>query len=390
MEISSEKLKVGVLAFSSCTNYGGMLQVYAMQEALLSLGHIPEVVDLWPIPNNKYLLGTIHNPYVGIGTRLKGVKSWLFCKAYRLYEQRYAAFREWQKKNFNMTEDHWRNPMEFARNPPKLDLLEVGSDQVFNSDVSKIFLCTDVPLSLPRFSYGASFGNLEKSQEEKERLREGLLKFRNLSVRERSGALLVNELLGKSVSWTVDPVLLPDSMFWKRIAGSVKKVAEDKYVVVYHLGKVSEIKDRVERLHRQTGLPVKMFVGVYEKSMPIRMDGVEILWAADPFDFVGAIANAEYVVSNSFHAMMFSVIFGRKAFFAIAEGGGNRAASVSRFTEIAMEARCGNALHENWPDGDLEFFDMSNCYDALANMIRKSRSLLKEFCVIEQPGDIAL
>ena len=73
-----------------------------------------------------------------------------------------------------MTEGHWRNPVEFARNPPKLDLLEVGSDQVFNSDVSKIFLCTDVPLSLPRFSYGASFGNLEKSREEKERLREGL------------------------------------------------------------------------------------------------------------------------------------------------------------------------------------------------------------------------
>ena len=379
-DMNNKKLNIGILAFSSCTNYGGMLQVYALQEMIRRMGHNPQVVNLWPIPNNKYLLGVLHNPNVGIGTRIKGLRSWCTHRSYRLYEQRYRAFQCWQKKHLHMTKQCWKNAKEFAENPPACDLLEVGSDQVFNDDVSRLFLCTDVPTSLPRVSYGASFGGLDKHASERARLKEGLSKFIGLSAREKSGTMLIRDILGMEIPWVVDPVLLPGRDFWQAIATEDDKEEDDGYAVVYWLGRIDLIRTRIERLHSQLGIPIRLFVGNYDKTMPVGIKGVDIQWGADPFDFVRSIAHAKYVVSNSFHAMMFSIIFSRRAYFATDEGGPARGASASRFTEIAKVAGCDKSLYSTWPDDKIDFFDMSQSLDACAEMIGASQNVLKSFC----------
>jgi hypothetical protein len=372
--------RIGVLAFSSCTNYGGMLQVYALQEAIARIGHIPEVVDLWPIPNNKYLLGVLKNPNVGIGSRLKGLRQWLFDRAYRLNERRYGSFRLWQGRNMRMTGRHWRTAREFAENPPELDLLEVGSDQVFNRNVSRLFLCTDVPESLARVSYGASFGSLDGTDEERRRLIAGLSKFKGLSARENSGVAFIREILGKDVPWVVDPVLLHDAGFWRKAAGR-EQDGREPYAFLYWLGPVGGIKDRIRDLQAQTGLKVKLFTGGYYKGFPMDMEGVDVQWGADPFDFVSAVGNAQCVASNSFHAMMFSLLFEKKAFFVTSETA-DRKASSTRFSDIAAIARCEGALHREWSGGKMDFFDLSGCIGNCRGMIDRSLGTLEALCAL--------
>jgi hypothetical protein len=288
-----------------------------------------------------------------------------------------------------MTKQCWKNAKELAEKPPACDLLEVGSDQVFNNDVSKLFLCTDVPISLPRVSYGASFGSLDKQASERERLKEGLSKFIGLSAREKSGRTLIKDILGLEVPWVVDPVLLPGREFWQAIAAEDGKEEKDGYAVVYWLGRIDLVRKRIERLRNQLGIPIKLFVGSYEKTMPVDIKGVDIQWGADPFDFVRFIAHAKYVVSNSFHAMMFSILFGRRSFFATDDGGLARKASASRFTEIAKIARCEKSCHSIWDNEKIEFFDMSQSLDSCAEMIEHSQNVLKSFCELVTNRGIA-
>ena len=369
--------KIGVLAFSSCTNYGGMLQVYALQEMLVRMGYIPTVLDLWPIPNNKYLYGALHNPYVGWVTRFKAFKKALFNRRFRWYERRYIAFQQWQKAFLKMSTQVWRTAAEFANNPPDVDLLEVGSDQVFNKNVASLFLCADVSESLPRISYGASFGSMEKDEKELQRLKEGLAKFKGVAAREKVGAKLVESLLGDNVPWVVDPTLLIGRTFWKNWA---KRYQTDwKGGVVYWLGDVKPLRERIEVLRAKYNKPIKLFLAHYDARLPLDMEGVDIQWDASPTEFVTAIAQADYVVSNSFHAMMFSILFGKRAAFMV---GGERIASATRFTDIAMIARCEAALYLTWPTAGLELFDLTPCYDACHQMILDSRKVLKQLCEV--------
>lgn len=375
--------KIGILAFSSCTNYGGMLQVYAMQEALAMMGHLPVVLNLWVIPNNKYLYGSAFNPYAGIGTRIKGLKNWIFSKTYRLFEHRYKAFQKWQSVNLHMSKDVWRTAEEFSLHPPSnVDLIEIGSDQVFNNDVSRIFLCNNVPLSLPRISYGGSFGGFDKDEAECIRLVDGLSKFSGISVREKTAQEFVYKLLGYQVPWVVDPVLLLDRTFWYTVSESFHSKKEEPYIFIYWLGETSLLKERLSVLRRTVGdLPIRLIIGAYDAKIMCDIGNVQILWNADPFDFLRELSNAAYVLSNSFHAMMFSIIYGKKAFFVIGENG--RKSSSSRFTDIATVLHCEKALHVSLPADRFDFYDMSKAYHNGQEMIDFSKTVLMKLCCVE-------
>ncbi len=363
-------MTVGILAFSRCTNYGALLQIYALQETIRSMGHVPRVIDLWSIPNNKYALGVVHNPYVGIGTRLKGLRKWLTSSVFRCYERRYPAFLGWAQKHLDFTDRHWRTAEEFAKAPPDIDVLEVGSDQVFAATVSKLFLCTDVPPSLPRFSYGASFGIMDKTEDEKQRLRAGLSKFESLSARERSGVDLIRELLDIETPWVVDPVLLADRAIWRQMA-SANTVGGG--VLVYWIGSIGPILPQIERLGRKLNEPVTVFVSqLADAHIPRHGEGVTIRWDATPTEFVASFSRAHYVLSNSFHAMMFSIIFERRAAFVVPPN------SVKERFEVVKMFGCDKALLPKWDTGtEIQFVDFAGVYRKMDGLRTASRDFLE-------------
>lgn len=372
------KKKIGLLAFSNCTNYGALLQLLALQHCVERIGGDPYVIDLWVIPNNKYLQGVIHNSNCGIGTRLKGWLKWLRLKTFRAYEPRYRAFMAWRVQYLRMTKRIWRNAQEFAANPPDVDLLEVGSDQVFNQDVSSLFLCTGLTENLPRFSYGASFGNLDRAWAQQEHLRRGLVKFFALSAREKSGQEFLEKGLGLTAPWVVDPTLLPDRTFWEDFVADVELPTERPYIFMYWLGEIDSLKGRLERLYRDTGLEIHLYIGDFNKRIPASLPHVTIHWSATPSEFLGALRGAKYVWSNSFHAMMFSVVYGKCAAFSTSETAG-RAASATRFSDVAKVMGCEKALYAAWPtEESLEFVSLADCFERISALRTDSEAFLRK------------
>lgn len=369
------KKRIGLLSYSTCTNYGALLQLYALQCVLSRKGYDVSVINLRVIPNNKYLYGTVRNPYVGFGTRIKGLLRYLTNRRFRLFENRFANFVEWRKKFFKLSSQEWRNGSEFCKAPSEMDLLVVGSDQVFNQNNAKLFMCEALSPKIRKISYAASFGDINEETGRTIGLPCGLSTFSKLSVREKTGQALVKTLTGQEVPWVVDPTILSDPDIWDSLLIEVSPPRQGDYLFVYWIGPIAPIREKLVRLSKQTKLPIELYLTIYDKACPLNLPGVTIHWDADPSAFICALKNACLVFSNSFHAMMFSGIFSRKSAFVIADSK-ERKGSASRFSDIASIMKCENALYRTWPVA-VDFAETSHALTSLSEMRQQSIAWLE-------------
>ncbi len=330
-------MKIGILTFHSQLNYGGVLQCWALQTALKKMGHEVVVIDRWLTPDN-WLLDR--------GTNKWNVRQWVkFWVRSLLGLGDLSAWRRIRRtKKFidqclNLTPYHF---VEWGDAPKDLgvDLLVVGSDQVWHCGDwgdPRVYLLEGAP-QIPAIAYAASFGMTEipyyitKVCSEVEVLplyKAGLAKFKALSCRESEGVELCSKL-GVGAVHVVDPTLLLDVDGWhKLIAKSVLGVkCRKRQLLCYFLSEdVNQSLPMLNEFAEQNNYNVDVFVdqGVsFPLPMPVSFGkvkqwfkGVWSKWfgrvkvrdSAGPLEFISALASADGVVSDSFHALMFSIIF---------------------------------------------------------------------------------
>lgn len=214
---------------------------------------------------------------------------------------------------------------DFSR---KYDAVLVGSDQLWlpSGFSSRFYTLEFAPSEARRISYATSFGVSRLSHRAMRRARVFLKDIDYIGVREESGASLVGRALGgNKAAVVVDPTMLFNEDEWRSMcAGGLS--LEMPYILCYFLGTNREAREAAKRLKELTGCAVVMF---RDWGYHISLDD-EIadhsLYAVDPSDFVHLIRNAQYVITDSFHGTVFSLIHHKKfaSFYRDAEGANSR------------------------------------------------------------------
>lgn len=353
-------MKIKTITCHDVYNYGASLQAYALQQYLVGRGHDVQIIDYFPdymdvnyrIRWKKYditemsrLYGMRHIPGVRTCYRMKmSVKKMRF-----IIEKwgRKKAFDHFKVKYLHLTPEKYKNVEELRRTNIQADVFIAGSDQIWNP----LFNNGRDPSFFLQFgtgkkvSYAASFGVSDLSPSDCASMKEWLSSFDKISVRESTGLKLLDELGIKGGVQVPDPVILLDREYWEKLASS--KYNDEKFILVYNLGSLNQdIMNCALCLSRRYGLKI---VAIEEIGNITYAD--KRIKDAGPCEFVELLTKATYVVTNSFHATAFSILFNIPVFPFI------KNATSSRITDLlkscGLESRLNNndlKTNINWQD----------------------------------------
>lgn len=310
-------MKIGLYTIFRCTNYGAVLQAYALSRVLRrKFGEMAvDVINHLMDPRDNHLLGKITNPDTPWFQRWRNKRKFA-SRYYRpdLFERRRQKTVCLIEKSIRPVTRLYRSPSEL-RDLPRYDTVVVGSDQIWNPVLNHDFGCnqylaTYLPESQDRIAYAASFGVSELPDEFRVSYREAIGKFRAVSVREASGARICSSLIGEEPPVVLDPTMLLTADDWLPVVGNSAR-ASGAFYAAYWVRTVQQSDvDALSRIAAAHGFPVHLMSAGPLPKLRFPQNVVPYV-DADPFDFVRTIATSEGVVTDSFHGLQFATIFGK-------------------------------------------------------------------------------
>lgn len=293
-------MKAGVITFHSAHNFGASLQTWALQKVLKNYGIDASVINYHPS-----VIDDLYNPLKG----KYGFKKKLAELNLRFQNpdslKRYKNYTSFIKKNFNLLGD-FRTYEELKAAKLDLDAYIVGSDQVWNSEhiggFDPAYFLDFVEPGALKISYAASIGRDYLLPVYHEQIRNSLKSFTSISVREKSAKKPVKALTTKEVDVVLDPTLLLERKDYEAIKTTPD--IKEKYIFVYMMEHNPDVVAFANRVSTATGLPI-----VQRRPNKIFKNELASCYTSDPGDFLGLIENAEYVITNSFHGTVFSIIY---------------------------------------------------------------------------------
>lgn len=324
-------MKAGIVTFNSAHNYGAVLQVYAMQEYLKSLGLDVDVIN--------YRIKEIDNVYKLYNVRrkdpklIRGIKKAKKILKVNLCER----WKIEKRKNFEYfinnvlnTTKPYTTLQEIQKDFLQYDVLIAGSDQIWNTELTKGFkpayFLEFGNKDARRISYAASLGN--DSIDEKYILfyKRYLENFDFISVREEAMKDILKDLTDKPITRVIDPTLLLDKEVYDNLKIETKYKGKD-YIYVHYIGNDDKTYEIADQLSRKLGIPV-----LHNRQKGLFENELDSLFNARPEEFISVIENAKYIVTNSFHTTVFSLIY-EKDFITIPHA--TRPARMQNLLEIA-------------------------------------------------------
>lgn len=310
-------MKVGILTYHRAENYGALLQAYALRTYLQSLGHDVDFVDYWP---------DYHNDYFRLFSKKRffdaGIKGKLFQLYYLFFfggirKQRKKNLQEFMYKHLGLSEKPKYRTNEDVCD--EFDMVFYGSDQIWRKQGMKSFPGYDFwywgadNVKAKKIAYAASMGTMNVTDADKECIISYLKHFDTISVRENSLKGLLDSLLISS-ELVVDPVFLLGTDEWTKLIAKTQ-LAEKGYILLYNLLGNEDTVHFAKEMAKERNLKV---IEITKKYVPFATGG-RYNYTAGVKEFLSLIYHADYVVSNSFHGVAFSIIF-QKQFLAIGMG----------------------------------------------------------------------
>lgn len=307
--------KIGIVTiFDIVGNYGNKLQNYAVVHIFQERGFEVETIALLKGKLNFLKIGAclvnriMKYPYPNRQLH------WLKSLGTREFEKKYLH------PNFNML-----NGKNISKD---YDYFALGSDQVWNpnwyTDLHKEAFLLTFARPEQKICLAPSFGISELPEEWKPWFKEQLTTFPEISVREEDGAKIVKELTGKDAVVLIDPTLMLDAEEWREIAVKPKRVDFDKpYILTYFLGgQADKVKVDIKKYCKEYNL-VEYNLQELNGHYP---------YASDPCEFVYMIEHATLVMTDSFHACVFSFLFQKP--FQVYARAGNESSMMSRIETL--------------------------------------------------------
>lgn len=282
-------MKVSILTFSKEYNYGANLQCYALSKVIESFGHHVELID----------------------AQLKPLPASLITRLLRYPTER--AFKNFWTTNLPSFTRKYNSLSELMSNPPKSDALIVGSDQVWNPDVTNrldpmVYFFPYACEGQRRISYAASIGSsVWKHPELVSHIEKELKKFDAISVREDEAVELCKTTFGVDASVVLDPTLLLGK--YDDICGSFDAARMTNELVLFKFVKDKDCDNAcLSFARRHTLKPVHLTNRRMVKGFTYRPNASISQW-------LNTIRYADFVVADSFHCMVFCILFHKQ--FAI-------------------------------------------------------------------------
>lgn len=352
-------------------NYGSLLQAYALQSRLREFGAEPEILVKLPKQRPSRLRSWL--------SVLKPVKHYSLMQRIkkRLHVRRYAEKNRKlsQFKNSNISYTNIENEQLLCKNVSTGDLFLAGSDQIWSvalGPLSKWYTLQWLDKKgIRKYSYAASIGLSELSEEQIGAYKEGLSEFQVLSLREKQAVKLLSPVFPATVRQDLDPTLLYDKTFWRKIESP--RLVDEPYVFVYMLRPDNHVIKLAKRVAQEKGYKV-----IYTGLLADHYNGVETVCDAGIPEFLSYIDHADVVVVNSFHGTVFSVLF-EKPFLSV------KVASTSSRVESFLEMT--GLMSQYVEDVNRSYFlnlDFSAALKILEKEREKSLKYLKSICSLEQ------
>ncbi len=295
---------VSIITINGFTNYGNRLQNLALSR-LLEEKHFKVINGLsyytkeeW-IRSSKSLLKKILKFFIPFFIFKRNYSRYYYDSS-RISKKRHEAFVKYYSKYYsseNIIIGRTTKSVKKKLNKLQIDYFVVGSDQVWNPfyECFDYELLTAVP-NEKKFSFAASFGVSQVDKASRKKLCSYLSSFMYLSVREQSAVEIVYSITGRKADLTFDPTLLLSAEEWSHYIQEARNKEPRKYICTYFLG---ETPDVVKKYADEKQLSI---VSINDKNAPE-------LYDINPGEFLYFIKNAEYVFTDSFHAVAFSIKF---------------------------------------------------------------------------------
>lgn len=318
-------MKIGIITVHRAYNYGSVLQCYALQEYLKSLGH-----DVWVIDYRQRWTEAVYKPF-----SLYYIWHFLKQKDIRAIID-YWRKRKSRAKRLNETKPLFESFMKRMRltspcrrrAPSGFDIYLIGSDQLWTHQCvggeDKFYLGYinhSVQSKVIGYSLSASVPSLQIFGEK--RLKEIIRNFDKLSLREPGNAELIHKLTGIQLPITIDPTLLVDVEFWTSMINDAWKGEE--YIAIYQarpvVGNQNYLMEKALELSKETNCKI--------------IDLSSTKYTVE--DFISIIKYAKYVMTTSYHATVFSLLMETPC-YAIKLNDGLDVRYVDLLTDLDMES----------------------------------------------------
>ena len=371
-------MKVAIVTLPLHTNYGGILQAYALKSCLEELGHEATVLDLedkMPLP--KFYKAPLIYARRMLGRLTKGASA---PEVFR--ERRFKTELLVVGFNTKVFIDNHINPRvlrSFAQvSKGEYDAFVVGSDQVWRPryfpGVQDAFLSFTKGWDVKRVAYAASFGTDELEYENPllQQCTDMLQEFDAVSVREASGVRMCSEWFERDdVKHVLDPVMLLDSNCYSELASKALGHPAKGKLVTYILDKNAHKQSVTDFIARVSGLDVHdVSVSPYDKDIPLESRVVPSLeqWLA-------GFVDADFVVTDSFHGCVLAILL-HKRFVAV----GNSSRGLSRLQSLVdmfgLDQRLVQGID---PEDDGEYFLAEPDWEAVEAVLAEKREECMEF-----------
>lgn len=299
-------LKIKTITCHNVYNHGASLQEYALLQFLTNSGYQAEAISYNPdYLSNHFNFLAVSNPKFDSNFLFRSIYLLLKLPGRLLSLRRKYNFDKFSSKYISSTKESFTSNQALKENIPEADVYICGSDQIWNSFFQNgkdpAFYLDFVPDNKLKISYAASFATETIEENIKPFVSENVKRINSVSVRESSGVKILEDLGFNNIKHVLDPVFLLDKKSWKMIAAK-DNVIEKSYILVYDADSNPSIKDFVLKMSIKNNWEIVTIsdrISYADKNLSSK----------GPDVFLSLIKEASFVVSNSFHAVAFSLIF---------------------------------------------------------------------------------
>ena len=359
--------KIGILTFVNADNFGAVLQAYALSQYCSELGYDVELIN--------YRVNSSKNNNVNI-VQCRETILQKICRRLKIIKNHYRKvqmlkFSKFRRELLSVSRTPYNGDLEFLdKYQDDYDFIICGSDQIWNTQLSngsRIFYL-DFKCKAKKIAYAGSYGHEMLTNMEQKYTENYISSMDFVSCREKESIKEMKKLCpDKDIEWAVDPVFLLGREKWDKIAEPPR---DRNYVLIYTMEDSMGMEKAIESIQAQ--YPHKKMVSVVGgccKNPPNTRAKKEI----GPKEFVGLIASADAIITNSFHAAAFCIIY-RKSLCLVEHSTRNlRLKNLMMASGIGIEQivpKDGNCI-------DIKIIDTNKALENMQKNIINSKEFLK-------------
>ena len=293
-------MRISTITCQNTDNHGARLQAYALARHLRDHGNEVEIIDYRP----PYMDPT-YRVFYWPGRNIKEWGRFFYYLPNRvLMRRRHGSFVSFANQYLPLSRRVYHSVDDLRSNPPEADLYLAGSDQIWNTSFKNgtdpAYYLDFGSATIRRESYAASFATEDIQPSAIPFLKANLGRFDKITVREKSGLRILEEL-GFQGEQVDDPVFLLSAEEWAALCDGTGN--DKRYVLVYDFFSDSGLRKKAKEVARQKKLPIYAICPRYQWYAS------KNFMTAGPRTFLSLIKNASCLITNSFHGIAFSLIF---------------------------------------------------------------------------------